>query len=160
MNLKASKKVGTLMLTSLLCGMLFSSYSAIAYDRSEHSSRMESSIKHERGNHMPRHFKKMVKYLKLSEEQQEQMKSIRENASENRAQFKQSMQGFHDEIEALMGTVEFDEQGFNALYAQYQGEFQEMAMQKAKSKHAILQILNKEQQEKFLNFKRKSPRYK
>lgn len=158
MILKASKKVGTLMLTSLLCGMLFSSYSAIAYDRGENVAQKTASFKHERGNHMARDFKKMVKYLKLSEEQQEKMKSIRTNASEQRTGFKQSMKSFHAKTKVLLEASLFDEQGFNALYSQYQEEFQEMASFKVKSKHAMLQILNKEQQEKFFKFERKTKR--
>ena len=102
MILKVSKKVGTLMLTSLLCGMLFSSYSAIAYDRGENVAQKTASFKHERGNHMARDFKKMVKYLKLSEEQQEKMKSIRTNASEQRTGFKQSMKSFHAKTKVLL----------------------------------------------------------
>ena len=68
------------------------------------------------------------------------------------------MKSFHAKTKVLLEASLFDEQGFNALYSQYQEEFQEMASFKVKSKHAMLQILNKEQQEKFFKFERKTKR--
>lgn len=158
MTLKSSKKIKTLVLTSLLCGMLFNSFSTIAHDRSGRSAGTTPSFKHDRGDRMSHHIKKMARYLQLTEEQQVQMKTIRENTSAEKEEFKQSMESFHDQKKALMTASEFDDEGFSALFVKYQGNFEQMALIKAKSKHAMYQLLNEEQQAKFNDFKSKMSR--
>jgi len=155
MNFKSMSKIKKALISSVLCGMLFNSYSGMAQGTPEKMHHMQGAFQHESGPQMKRHFKKMAKYLELTEEQKTQMKAIRAEAKTQRSEFKESMSGFHQQVKALMQAETFDEQAFSVLQSQYQGNFQHMALIKAKTKHAMFQVLTSEQQEKMQEFKEK-----
>lgn len=93
-------------------------------------------------------FKKMAKHLNLTQEQKEQMKSIREASREESLPLREKTKEFFDYAKQLKAQESFDEQGFNAMYGQYQEAFAALALQRAKTKHAMYQILTEEQKAK------------
>lgn len=102
-----------------------------------------------------RQFKRMAKHLDLTDEQKVLFKSLKETAKENRSVMKEKMQGYKEQMKALMSATEFDEQAFLQLHSSYQNTFAEMALIKAKHKHQMMRILTPEQQEKAQNMRGK-----
>ena len=49
-----------------------------------------------------------------------------------------------------MQRPEFVENQFEIIYLEHQANFQKMAMEKAKIRHKVMQLLTAEQQQKFL----------
>jgi protein CpxP len=110
--------------------------------------------KAERKHRTKSHFKKMAKYLQLTEDQRSSIKVIFKELKDEKLARKESMTGFRQQIKSLMGSAVFDEQVFTELHSQYQTQFAEVALLKAKSRHAIMQVLTTAQQEKFATFKK------
>ena len=104
---------------------------------------------------MKHHFKKLAKRLNLTDEQQEQIKAIHAEQKENKVTNKEKMIAFRNEVKNLLMSSSFDEQAFLNLHNQQQSQFSQMALARVKAKHAVMQILNEEQQEKMLTMKRK-----
>ena len=114
------------------------------------------SAQHQKGeghgkhhNKMKKHFHRLVKKLALSSEQEIKLKAIFANMKTKRQEQKDPLAGFKKQVESLMLASDFDENSFAAIYAEYQPSFQEMAMQKAKTHHEIMQVFTPEQQKKF-----------
>ncbi len=107
---------------------------------------------HKMGKHK---FKKMAKHLNLTQEQKEQMKSIRETSREVSLPLREKTKEFFDYAKQLKAQESFDEQGFNAMYSQYQEAFAALALQRAKTKHAMYQVLTEEQKAKMDEYKEK-----
>ena len=99
------------------------------------------------GKHM---MKRMTKVLSLSEEQQTQIKALKTQAKEQHELQRESVKKFKDEEKLLLQAETFDEQAYIALHASYQDTFTQMALTRAKTKHAIFNVLTTEQQEKWL----------
>ena len=60
------------------------------------------------------------------------------------------MKKFKVEEKALLQAEAFDEQAYTALHVAYQPIFMQIAITRAKTKHAIFNILTTQQQEKWL----------
>lgn len=99
--------------------------------------------------------KKMARYLALSEQQITQIKEIKQQSRAEGEVLRDTMKAFKEQVKALKNSAEFDEQAFTAIYAQYQDTFAQMALQKAKSRHAVYQVLTEEQRAKWQAFKEK-----
>lgn len=99
--------------------------------------------------------KKMQKYLELTTEQVEKIKLIKEQSREQIQPLKENVRLFFTSLKVLKENPIFDEALFNATYAQYQDTFAQLALQKAKTKHAVYHVLTPEQQEKWSTFKAK-----
>lgn len=110
--------------------------------------------------HFARKLKKMSKKLSLTSDQQEKIKHIFEEKGENRKASKAQMKLFKSSVKQIIKEETFGEEKFSALYAKYQSTFFEAALQKAKSRHAIMQILTEEQQEKFSALMKKKRQHK
>ena len=108
---------------------------------------------------MGRKFKRMAKYLELTDEQKEQMKTIRQEAKEEGANHKAALKEFREQAKELTLADNFDESAFTALQAQYQSNFQRLGLLRAKTKHAMMQVLTAEQQAKWQEFKPKRGRH-
>ncbi|MGL1956478.1 MAG: Spy/CpxP family protein refolding chaperone [Colwellia sp.] len=93
-----------------------------------------------------RHMNKMVKVLALTEQQQSDIKTIKDQARDEHAVLRQSMMSYQDEKKALVTSSSFDESAFVALQAAYQPIFAQMALERAKTKNAIFNVLTTEQQ--------------
>ncbi|WP_286263418.1 Spy/CpxP family protein refolding chaperone [Thalassotalea atypica] len=142
-----------IILSALLCAVINTPTTVLA---EEISPSIEPSSFHQKHHRMDRKvFKKMVKYLKLNEDQVTQIKIIREQAKVDGAAIKLNIKPFFESAASLKNNTIFDEQTFNEMYAQYQDEFASMALHKAKVKHAIYHVLTPEQQAKWDDFKAK-----
>ena len=73
---------------------------------------------------------------------------------EGRKANKESLSSYKEQLKSLMAVSQFDENEFNAIYAEFQASFQQVAMEKAKHRHAIMQVLTPEQQAKFLTMRK------
>ncbi|MGV2871106.1 Spy/CpxP family protein refolding chaperone [Colwellia sp. E150_009] len=102
---------------------------------------------HQSGKHM---MKRMTKVLSLSEAQQIQIKALKTQAKEQHELQRESMKKFKDEEKLLLRAESFDEQAYIALHVSYQDMFTQVALTRAKTKHAIFNVLTTEQQEKWL----------
>lgn len=99
--------------------------------------------------------KKMARHLELSDEQVAEIKAIKKQSRAENDELRISMKAFREQVKALKDNVDFDEQAFSAIYLQYQDTFAQIAMQKAKSRHAMYQVLNEEQRAKWETLKQK-----
>jgi len=108
---------------------------------------------------MGRKFKRMAKYLELTDEQKEQMKTIRQEAKTEGASHKTALREFREQARELTLADNFDESAFSTLQAQYQSNFQQLGLLRAKTKHAMMQVLTEEQQAKWQEFKPKRGRH-
>jgi Spy/CpxP family protein refolding chaperone len=118
----------------------------------------------EQGKAKHHHMKKghklkgMMKALKLSDQQKEQMKAIKQNArSENEALLVQ-MKEFKDKRKSIVNSDELNEAEFIALLNEYQSVRSQLMLNKAKNKHAMRQVLTEEQREKMNSYKQKRAR--
>lgn len=98
---------------------------------------------------------KMAKALGLTEEQKIAIKDIRELAKSERAVLTEQLASFKTAAKGLMSNEEFDESAFLNLKNEHQDTFTQLALLKAKTRHAIRQVLTPEQQEKADKFKEK-----
>lgn len=120
-----------------------------------------SSAKHENAegrDHQPakmkKHLHRLAKKLDLTSEQRSKIKVIYANMRDDRQEDKANFAGFKQQVQALLQASEFDEIQFTNIYAKYQPSFQKLAMEKAKVRHAVMQILSPVQQEKFLTMRK------
>lgn len=102
---------------------------------------------HKQSKHM---MKRMIKKLSLTDQQQTQIKEIKTQAKTNNETMRDSMKQFRKAVKSLQQAQQFDEQAFAKLHAQYQPTMAKIALSKAKTKHAIFNVLTKEQQTKWL----------
>ncbi|GAA6204795.1 Spy/CpxP family protein refolding chaperone [Thalassotalea sp. SU-HH00458] len=152
MNIKRMLLIGTILVSSLA---ILPVQEVIAKEgQTAQTEHMKKGKKHP----MMRQFKKMAKHLALTDEQKTQVKAIFEQTKLKAKEQKETMKGFKEQVKSLMSAPTFDEKAFIELHSQYQTSFTEMALQKAKSKHAIMQVLTAEQREKFMKFNRKHRR--
>ncbi|WP_448547349.1 Spy/CpxP family protein refolding chaperone [Thalassotalea fusca] len=107
------------------------------------------------GQKQKRMLKRMARHLALTDEQVSQIKVIRSEAKTAREANKSVMDEFRSQIKSLMTNESFDEAAFTALHTQYQAALTEQAVLKAKTKHAIFQVLTEEQQIKAQNMRKK-----
>jgi len=109
----------------------------------------------ERKQQMKRTLKRLAKHLQLTQEQKQQVKNIfKQNQVERMANI-EALKGFKDQMKSLMTSTTFDDKVFLDLHSQYQGQFAQVALLRAKSKHAFFQVLNEEQREKLTSLKGK-----
>jgi len=146
---KAKRTRGALVALVLSVPMLSQS---LVYAQ-DHPS--EKAMKgHERGEGMMRHMlKKMAKKLELSQSQKQQVKSIVQQAKIENSELKVTMLAFKEKNKVLMLAESFDEQAFLLLHQEYQSSMTDVALTKAKTRHAILSVLTTEQKTKWLSMK-------
>ncbi|OUR60746.1 hypothetical protein A9Q74_12320 [Colwellia sp. 39_35_sub15_T18] len=144
MNITKSMKAMAVV-TTLCTVMAFSgiySVNASGYDLA-----FDSPRHHQKGGE--HRMKRMIKALALSEQQQVQIKEIRTEAKTQYESLRDSMKQFREEAKVLIQAETFDEQAFIALQEAYQPSFEQAGLAKAKTKHAIFNILTTEQQNKW-----------
>lgn len=158
-NIRLSKfKKAALMLTT--AGMLAVPAYSYAMNDGEQASDCQKMQEHKgkrfKGKHSQhKQLKKMARYLDLTAEQKSEIKDIFTAAKSNRNVEKQAMNDFKLEVKALVQADTFDEQAFKNLHSAHQVQIQNVALEKAKVKHQIFNVLTPEQQEKWLEFKEK-----
>lgn len=145
--MKITKSMKTIFSISAICAALalpsVSSASIPGYDMA-----FDSPQFHQKKKNM---MKRMAKMLELSEQQQAQIKTIKEQAKDQNEILRDSMKKFRESEKALIQAEEFDEQAFLALQLVNQQIFSDMALNRAKTKHALFNVLTTEQQEKWQN---------
>jgi len=145
------------LLVSTLLVMSLSSTTVFAKDG--HVGHNMLKGKHDQHG-MQHKFKKMAKFLALTQEQRKQAKAIHQEAKENRAALKPSLESFHQQSRTLVMAEQFDEQAFINLQSQFQDSFAQMALIKVKTKHSFMKILTQEQKDKMMTMKKKRMRRK
>lgn len=102
------------------------------------------------GDRAEKMMNRMMKVLSLSEQQQVQIVAIKAQAREQHNVLRDSMKKFKEEEKTLLQAQAFDEQAYTALHGAYQPVFVQMALIRAKTKHAVFNVLTTAQQEKWL----------
>ncbi|NMP30520.1 Spy/CpxP family protein refolding chaperone [Thalassotalea sp. M1531] len=148
-----SKNTKKTLVTLVAAGTLIA---PVAYSVAGHGQDIGSMKMH----YGEKKFKKIAKRLSLSDEQIEQMKTIREESKTQGMALKEQLKSFREQVKTEQASETFDEAKFAASYAQHQETFAQLAMLKAKTRHAMAQVLSQEQLEKWqgLMEKRKGKR--
>ncbi len=144
------KPMKTMASISALCAvMALSSISSV--NASGNDIALDSPRSHQKGGDRRDHMmKRMIKILSLSEAQQTQIKAIKMQAKEQHETIRVAMKEFKREEKVLLQAQTFDEQAYSALHTAYQPIFSQMGMTRAKTKHAVFNVLTAEQQDKWL----------
>ena len=137
------------VMSIIVLAMTSINVSALGHKNDNHKSKMdyqqgENNEHHRKGKNR---LHRLVKKLDLSDEQKIQVKDIFANMS---AKHKNDSAELKEQMKSLMQASEFDEDKFEAIHLKRQENFQKMAMEKAKTRHAIMQVLTPEQREEFL----------
>lgn len=144
------KPMKTMASISALCAVIALS-SIASVSASANEMEFDSPRHDQRGGDARDHMmKRMIKKLSLSETQQVQIKTIKTQAREQHDMLRDSMGKFKSEERSLLQAQVFDEQAYTALHAAYQPTFAQMALTRAKTKHAVFNVLTTAQQEKWL----------
>lgn len=143
------KPMKTIASISTLCAVIaFSSVVSISnVNASNYDASFGSPQQYQKSKHM---MKRMIKVLSLSEQQQVQIEAVKMQATEQSSTLRDSMKQFKGAEKLLLQAEAFDEQAYIALHEAYQQTFAQMALTRAKTKHAVFNILTTEQQEKWL----------
>lgn len=145
------KPVKTIVSISSVCAVLaFSSMSGVY--AADNDFTLDGPEHHQKGKHM---MQRMIKKLSLSEQQQVQVKAIKTKAKEQHEVLRASLKKFKEAEKPLLQAETFDEQAYIALHTSYQEAFAQMALTRAKTKHAIFNVLTTKQQEKWLKIMEK-----
>ena len=139
-----SKPVKAIVSTATLCCVIaFTSVASV--------SASDFAFDGQRGHHESKHqLKRFAKVLSLSEEQQTQVKEIKDQAKDQHQGLRESMKQFKAKEKALLQAKLFDEKAYGALYDAYLPIFTQRAIMRVKTRHAIFNVLTAEQQEKWL----------
>jgi Spy/CpxP family protein refolding chaperone len=103
---------------------------------------------------MKKHLHRLAKKLDLTSEQRNEIKAIYVAMKEDRKADEKSLSSFKEQMNSLLKAGKFDETKFSVIYDKYQKNFKMVAMEKAKRRHAILQVLTPEQQTKYLTMRK------
>jgi protein CpxP len=98
--------------------------------------------------------RKMAIMLDLSQDQQDQIIAIKQATKLSSVDFRMAMKAFRSEVKVLMQAEYFDEQAFTQLQSRYQPTFAQVALMKAKTKHAIAKVLTVEQRAKWFQLRK------
>ena len=153
LNLIKTKKIRVALIFIALSGPLLLSPLSLAKDHQQQG--MKESRKGD-GNHlsmMKHQLKRMAKKLDLSQAQREQIKAIAHQAKVDGAELKLVMKEFKEKNKVLMQEESFNETAFLLLHQEYQNTLSNIALIKAKTKHAIFQVLTDEQKTKWRSLK-------
>ena len=122
-----------------------------AVDNEHHAEHSDGEFKHKR---MFKKMRKLARILDLDDTQKEKIKAIMEQASESRSESKETRSAYKEQVKTLMDAAIFDDAAFLSLHAQYQEDFANRALKRAKTRHAMLQVLTPEQREKLDTLKK------
>lgn len=95
-----------------------------------------------------------MKGLKLTDDQKTKITEIKSNAKTENEALHIQMKEFKQREKALLQADVFDESSYVALFDEYQSVRSQLALNRAKNKHAIKQLLTEEQIKK-MNRKKK-----
>ena len=144
------KPVKNLVSVSILCTVIALSSIASVYASNDDMSLDAPKHMQLNGDRAERMMNRMIRALSLSDQQQVQIVAIKAQAKEQHNVLRDSMKKFKEEEKTLLQAQAFDEQAYTALHGAYQPVFVQMALIRAKTKHAIFNVLTTAQQEKWL----------
>jgi Spy/CpxP family protein refolding chaperone len=142
------KKI-SVMITSIIVatGIVISSASVLALP----NEGIETEVKYKKLNEKIKlQHRKLERQLDLTEQQKVKIKLIKNMAREEKVVYQEGTTAFKEKFNSLLIASVFDQQAFIDLQDQYQSHFSEVNLSKAKYKHAYMQVLDKEQQQKML----------
>ncbi len=148
MNKKSIIAVKKIVLALSASALLLGSTVSLANESADSKRGGYSKMEHQHKS--PRHkLKMMAKVLDLTQEQQTQIRALftenKQLAKTNRASMKQ----FKEQVKLLIEAEVFDEAAFMQLHQENQTQFISEALMRAKTKHAVFNILTAEQQTKW-----------
>lgn len=114
------------------------------------SAAMESVDDGHKQTKIKKSLRRLSKKLDLSAEQRSKIKAIFAQNKAVHQQRRDTVSGFKAKVDAMLQNNAFDESQFEVIYSEYQAGFTKMAMDRAKARHEILQVLTPEQQQTFL----------
>lgn len=149
------KPIKSIASASALCALIaFSGVASVSAATDE--AAFDSAQQYQRGGGYGEHMqKRMIKKLALSEQQQVQIKALKTQAKEQHETLRESMKKFKTAEKTLLQAAVFDEQAYTALHSAYQSTFAQRALTRAKTRHAIFNVLTAEQQEKWVKIMEK-----
>ncbi len=147
------KSIRSTLTVIVLSAVLLSPSVVVAQGHDKHNNDVSFSGS-ERGAGMMKHMlKRMMHKLDLNQEQRDEIRLIAQQAKTDNSELKSVMMEFKGKSKALMVEQQFDEQAFISLHQEYQDSLAEVALARAKTRHAILSILTAEQRAKWLSMK-------
>jgi len=141
-----TKPMKTIFSTAAVC-IVIAFVSVASVNASDNDIALDAPIEHQGNKHK---MKRMAKALSLSEQQQVQIKAIKQQVKEQHKALRESMTQFKEEEKKLLQTKSFNEDAYSALYEAYQPIFAQIALIRVKNRHAVFNVLTEEQQEKWL----------
>lgn len=143
-----TKPTKTIFSTAAIC-IVIAFASVASVNASNNDMTYDSQREYQKHQGSKHKIKRMTKALSLSEQQQVQIKAIKTQAKEQHQVLRESMKEFKVAEKKLVQTETFDEQAFSALREAYQPIFAQSALIRAKTKHAVFNVLTTEQQDKW-----------
>ncbi|WP_177168936.1 Spy/CpxP family protein refolding chaperone [Thalassotalea agarivorans] len=104
---------------------------------------------------MVKQMKRMAKMLDLTDDQKTEIKALMAAQKETMASYKEQMKTFKGKERELIQSDNFNEAAFLALQNEYQITLNQAALERARMKHKIWNVLNQEQREKWKNVSEK-----
>lgn len=141
-----------LMASALIMGVALSPLSVNAADSTTSDTQQVQKKQKNGQNKMQKQFRKMAKYLQLTEAQKTEIKSIRESLQADKDIQRGQMQAYKVQLKALVAEGNFTDSSFEALYDSYQDTFKQKELNQAKMKNAVFQVLTDEQKVKWQTF--------
>lgn len=102
-----------------------------------------------------KHFKRIARYLDLTDEQKAQAKQIHQQTKTAMEQNKPMMQAYHQELKTLKQGGNFNEQSFAQLRDKYKDVLDKVAFLRNNARVQFVQLLTDEQQQKLTKVREK-----
>ena len=141
-----TKPIIVLALTTLF--FTSQSVSALGHDKSLNQAEQQSQHASKRGHQVKSKLKRLAKHLDLTKAQKTAFREIFATEKNTRKAQREHMASFKNELKKLSLSNRFDETQFDLIYEKYQSDFKADVWEKAKKRHAMMQILTPEQQDK------------
>lgn len=152
MKINIVNQLKSITLVALFSTATLTSFNAFAFEGRQMHEGGEMFGHLEGHKHKKHHHRMMAKFLGLSDDQKTQMKSIRQSAKDEAGELRELLTTYKDQVKLLIAAESFDEAAFANLHAEYQANFAQLALLRAKTKHAMKSVLTAEQQEKWEEF--------
>lgn len=134
------------------------SASAIGHDKSLNQTEQQGQHTSKRGHQVKSKLKRLAKHLDLTKTQKTALREIFVKEKSTRKAQRERMASFRGELRKLSVSSDFDETQFDLIYEEYQNDFKVAALEKAKIRHAMMQVLTPEQQNKMQKLAKKKRR--
>lgn len=134
------------------------SASAIGHDKSLNQTEQQGQHTSKRDHQVKSKLKRLAKHLDLTKTQKTALREIFVKEKSTRKAQRERMASFRGELRKLSVSSDFDETQFDLIYEEYQNDFKVAALEKAKIRHAMMQVLTPEQQNKMQKLAKKKGR--